>query len=54
MVPSVAPVVLTVLYSFWVPQIWRNAERRAIGVDKVFIVGTSIGRLAIPLCESLP
>lgn len=52
MVPSLAPVTLFGMYSFWVPQIWRNATRRSLGVDKTFVIGTTIGRLAIPICTS--
>jgi hypothetical protein len=40
------------MYSFWIPQIWRNARRGSTdAMDKTFILGTSIGRLALPLCE---
>ncbi|KIR79484.1 ligase [Cryptococcus gattii EJB2] len=48
--PSVFPVFLTSLYSFWVPQIWRNARRgngRALGWG--FVLGMSGGRLVLPL-----
>jgi hypothetical protein len=50
MVPSYMPVILFALYSYWVPQIWRNAARQCLGVDRLFILGTTIGRLALPLC----
>lgn len=52
--PSVFPIFLTSLYSFWVPQIWRNARRgngRALGWG--FVLGMSGGRLVLPLCEFL-
>ncbi|KAE8537615.1 hypothetical protein D1P53_006324 [Cryptococcus gattii VGV] len=48
--PSVFPVFLTSLYSFWVPQIWRNARRgngRALGWG--LVLGMSGGRLVLPL-----
>ncbi|OXG23479.1 ligase [Cryptococcus neoformans Tu401-1] len=48
--PPVFPVFLTSLYSFWVPQIWRNARRgngRALGWG--FVLGMSGGRLVLPL-----
>lgn len=53
--PSIFPIFLTCLYSFWVPQIWRNARRgngRALGWG--FVLGMSGGRLVLPLCELFP
>ncbi|WWC92049.1 uncharacterized protein L201_007003 [Kwoniella dendrophila CBS 6074] len=48
--PSVIPFFLFVLYSFWIPQIWRNARRgTSRGMDAWFILGTTAGRLALPL-----
>lgn len=40
------------LYSFWLPQIWRNIQRgtrRAIQTRCV--IGTTLCRLFLPLCE---
>jgi hypothetical protein len=40
------------MYSFWIPQIWRNARRGSSqAVERGFVVGTTVGRLALPLCE---
>ncbi|WRT70497.1 uncharacterized protein IL334_007495 [Kwoniella shivajii] len=48
--PSVIPFFLFALYSFWVPQIWRNARRgTSRSMDAWFIIGTTLGRLALPL-----
>ena len=50
--PPLIPFFLFVIYSFWVPQIWRNARRgNGRALDHTFVFGTSIGRLALPLCE---
>lgn len=50
--PPVIPFFLFVIFSFWVPQIWRNARRgNSHALDHSFVIGTSIGRLALPLCE---
>jgi uncharacterized membrane protein YesL len=52
LMPSVIPFVLFAMQSIWVPQIYRNARRGSNGaLGHSFIVGTSIGRLALPLCE---
>lgn len=52
-IPQIVPVFLVIMYSFWIPQIWRNARR---GVRKAvswrFVMGMSGARLALPLCES--
>lgn len=54
LMPSVIPFVLFAMQSIWVPQIYRNARRGSNGaLGHGFIVGTSIGRLALPLCEWL-
>ncbi|WVQ85781.1 hypothetical protein IAT38_007948 [Cryptococcus sp. DSM 104549] len=48
--PSVVPFLLFALYSFWIPQIWRNARRGSTrALERVFVLGTSAGRLALPL-----
>ncbi|WVF68112.1 hypothetical protein IAT40_002875 [Kwoniella sp. CBS 6097] len=48
--PNVIPFFVVGLYSFWVPQIWRNARRGNSQVmDPTFIIGTTAGRLALPL-----
>ncbi|KAK8850346.1 hypothetical protein IAR55_004264 [Kwoniella newhampshirensis] len=48
--PSVIPFSLFVIYSYWLPQIWRNARRgTSRGLDSEFVIGTAIGRLALPL-----
>lgn len=52
LMPSIVPFFLCLMYSFWIPQIWRNARRGSTdAMDKTFILGTSVGRLALPLCE---
>jgi hypothetical protein len=52
LIPQIVPIFLGVLYSFWLPQIWRNARR---GTRKAlnwsFVLGSSAARLALPLCE---
>lgn len=52
LVPQATPIFLFALYSFWVPQIWRNARR---GNRKAlrwrFVLGQSAARLCLPLCE---
>lgn len=51
--PGVLELLLFTLYSFWVPQIWRNARRGSSGaLQWPFILGTTAGRLALPLCKS--
>lgn len=51
--PPVIPFFLLALYSFWVPQIYRNASRGTNGAfDNTFIIGTSLARLGLPLCKS--
>lgn len=51
LMPSIVPFFLFLMFSFWIPQIWRNARRGSNdGMDKTFIIGTAIGRLALPLC----
>ncbi|WWC72337.1 uncharacterized protein I206_106299 [Kwoniella pini CBS 10737] len=48
--PSVVPFFLFGLYSFWIPQIWRNARRgTSRALDAWFVLGTTVGRLALPL-----
>ncbi|WVW81137.1 hypothetical protein I302_103128 [Kwoniella bestiolae CBS 10118] len=48
--PSVIPFFLFGLYSFWLPQIWRNARRgTSRAMDAWFVLGTTAGRLALPL-----
>ncbi|KAJ2159043.1 hypothetical protein GGF46_003335 [Coemansia sp. RSA 552] len=43
-------VLLFVVYSYWVPQIWRNARRGiARGLRAEYIVGTTLARLFIPV-----
>jgi hypothetical protein len=50
--PSVVPLILFLLYSFWVPQIWRNASRgHGHALDTTFVIGTTVARLALPVCE---
>ena len=50
--PSVVPFFLFIMFSFWLPQIWRNARRgNSHALDHRFVLGTSLGRLALPLCE---
>ncbi|BEJ11489.1 hypothetical protein CspHIS471_0109110 [Cutaneotrichosporon sp. HIS471] len=50
LMPSVIPFVLFAMQSIWVPQIYRNARRGSNGaLGHAFIIGTSIGRLALPL-----
>lgn len=54
-VPSLVPVFLFSMYSFWLPQIWRNARRgTSHALDHGFVIGTSIGRLVLPLCMWRP
>ncbi|OCF42632.1 hypothetical protein I317_03491 [Kwoniella heveanensis CBS 569] len=48
--PNVIPFFIVGLYSFWVPQIWRNARRgNSQAMDPTFVIGTTAGRLALPL-----
>lgn len=50
--PQIIPLLLGVMYSFWWPQIWRNAikgNRKSLSWR--FVVGMSIARLAMPMCE---
>ncbi|WWC65490.1 uncharacterized protein I303_108108 [Kwoniella dejecticola CBS 10117] len=48
--PSVIPFFLFGLYSFWLPQIWRNARRgTSRAMDAWIVIGTTLGRLALPL-----
>ncbi|WWD20527.1 hypothetical protein CI109_105003 [Kwoniella shandongensis] len=48
--PSVIPFSMFALYSYWLPQIWRNARRgTSRGLDGEFVIGTTIGRLALPM-----
>lgn len=50
--PQVVPLLLGILYSFWIPQIWRNARRgNRKSLTWKFVLGMSIARLALPLCE---
>ena len=50
-IPQVIPIFLLVVYSFWIPQIWRNARRgNAHSLEHPFVLGTTLGRLALPLC----
>lgn len=52
-VPQATPIFLFTLYSFWVPQIWRNARRgNRKALQWKFVLGQSIARLGLPLCES--
>jgi hypothetical protein len=52
-VPQATPIFLFALYSFWVPQIWRNARRgNRKALQWKFVLGQSIARLALPLCKS--
>lgn len=47
-----AAVLVPVLYSFWIPQIMRNAKRGSRrGLQAKYIVGTTACRLFLPLCE---
>jgi hypothetical protein len=51
-VPQATPIFLCALYSFWVPQIWRNARRgNRKALQWRFVIGQSLARLALPLCE---
>lgn len=51
LLPSIVPFFLCLMYSFWIPQIWRNARRGSNdAMDKTFIIGTALGRLVLPLC----
>ncbi|RXK41711.1 hypothetical protein M231_00946 [Tremella mesenterica] len=48
--PMFMPFVLFTMYSFWIPQIYRNARRGTSGaLNHGFIIGTTLGRFAIPL-----
>lgn len=50
-VPQATPIFLGALYSFWVPQIWRNARRgNRKALQWQFVIGQSIARLGLPLC----
>ncbi|ORY35895.1 hypothetical protein BCR39DRAFT_512893 [Naematelia encephala] len=50
LVPSIVPFFLFGMYSFWIPQIWRNARRgTSHALDHTFVIGTSLGRLGLPL-----
>jgi hypothetical protein len=52
-VPQATPIFLGALYSFWVPQIWRNARRgNRKALQWKFVIGQSIARLGLPLCTS--
>ncbi|KAJ9101236.1 hypothetical protein QFC21_003455 [Naganishia friedmannii] len=49
-VPRATPIFLCALYSFWVPQIWRNARRgNRKALQWRFVIGQSLARLALPL-----
>jgi hypothetical protein len=46
------PFAMFLLYSFWVPQIWRSAIRgTGTPMDAWYVLGTALGRLALPMCE---
>ncbi|WVQ74741.1 hypothetical protein IAR50_004346 [Cryptococcus sp. DSM 104548] len=48
--PRLIPWVFAVVYSFWLPQIWRNARRgNGRALEWKFVLGSSVGRLALPL-----
>jgi hypothetical protein len=50
--PQIVPLLLGVLYSFWLPQIWRNARRgNRKALTWKFVLGMSCARLALPLCK---
>jgi hypothetical protein len=50
--PQLVPFVFFGMHSVWIPQIWRNARRgSARGLKPSFIIGLSIARLALPMCE---
>ncbi|KAK4685270.1 transmembrane E3 ubiquitin-protein ligase, partial [Tremellales sp. Uapishka_1] len=50
LLPSVVPFFLFAMYSFWIPQIYRNARKgNAHALQTGFVVGTSLARLALPL-----
>lgn len=51
--PSLALMFFAALYSsFWVPQIVRAAQRgRTCALDRTYLVGTTIGRLLVAMCE---
>jgi hypothetical protein len=51
-IPQATPIFLFALYSFWVPQIWRNARRgNRKALQWKFVIGQSIARLGLPLCK---
>lgn len=54
--PSLGLMCFALLYgSIWVPQIVRAARRgRSCALEGRYLVGTTLGRLAIAGCESLP
>ncbi|KAJ9073083.1 hypothetical protein DSO57_1020242 [Entomophthora muscae] len=38
------------LYSFWIPQIWRNISRgTSKSLSSIYVVGVSVAKLAVPL-----
>lgn len=50
-VPATIPFAIFATQSIWLPQIYRNARRGSSGgLGYDFIIGTTIGRLGIPLC----
>lgn len=50
-IPQATPIFLFALYSFWLPQIWRNARRgNRKALQWKFVIGQSIARLGLPLC----
>ena len=50
--PTFIPFLLFSMYSFWVPQIWRNATRGSSGaMSRSFVLGTAVGRMALPICK---
>jgi hypothetical protein len=49
---SLIAFFLPLLFSFWIPQIWRNARRgTSRGLKWKFILGSSTARVALPLCR---
>jgi hypothetical protein len=51
-VPGILPIALFAVHSYWIPQIWRNARRGSSqALERSFVLGTTFGRLALPLCK---
>jgi transmembrane E3 ubiquitin-protein ligase len=51
--PSLAMVVFAIIYiGMWSPQIYRATRRaRTCALSAEYLIGTTIGRLAIGMCQ---